>query len=219
MLLLGFASTANSYCSIVRLAYIISLLNIYNMMPLPNHLKLLNKGPTELLPWLLNKQSMTGKLQAATNSPVTLAVLHQKWSPVGFWEKYILGLENTGSVWQREITISAGDTLCWYARTLIPKDTYTAYESIFSRLEKETLGDIIFSDARIARTSLLHYQIDSQCMEYYWLDSPMQTDYYPDKFWLRLSEFHIESASAFYLIEILLPGLLHVTSKTSGQKP
>ena len=185
-------------------------------MLLPDHLKSLNKEPAELLPWLLNQSSMTEKLQRETTAPVTLAVLSQKWMPVGIWEKYVLGL-STGTIWQREITISAGNTPCWYGRTLISKDTYTTYEAIFSRLKKETLGDIIFSDARIARISLKHYQINSHCMEYYWLHPTMRDqNNNTDSFWLRLSEFRVESTSAFYLIEILLPGLLR-TITTLGQ--
>ncbi len=180
-----------------------------------HQLTLLNQGPKVLLPWLLNEESMTDKLQALCDFPVSLAVCEQKWCPVGFWEKYMLGL-GKGSIWQRNITISSGDTLCWYARTLIPKVTYTNYEAIFSRLKKESLGQIIFSDARIVRNYLNHYQIDSKCMEYYWLDALMRPEKNTDKFWVRLSEFQIEGAHAFYLIEVLLPGLLKLTT-TSGQ--
>jgi chorismate--pyruvate lyase len=166
--------------------------------------------PKPLLAWLSNQNSMTGKLQKETGLPVTLHVIDQKWMPIGLWEKNVLGLAS-GSIWMREITISAEDTPCWYARTLIPRETYTSYEVIFSRLKTETLGDIIFSDKRIVRTSLHHYPIDAQSMEYYWLNPLISTD----NLWLRLSVFHIEQTHAFYLIEILLPGLMDLQQGTN----
>lgn len=165
--------------------------------------------PQGLLPWLLNQQSMTDKLKKETKAVVTLSVLRQWWGPVGLWEKNVLQMK-ASKVFRREIRVSAGSCPCWFARTVVANSTYQNYEGIFQRLERESLGEIIFSDKRIQRHSLISYPINDQCMEYYWLGSQLSNE---DKteLWIRLSEFSIEGSSFFYLMEILLPGLLTAT--------
>ena len=173
--------------------------------------------PIWIVPWLKCRSLMTGKLQADLQSgsgSVQLKRIAETWTGVGWWERYMLGLE-AGRMFQREITIAAGNDLCWYARTLVPELCYSAHESIFSRLQNESLGDILFSDARINRAGLKIYSIDAMAIEYYWLNQAWRED--ATCFWVRLSHFIIaeEPLHSFFLSEILLPGLGRATGNSN----
>jgi chorismate lyase len=113
-------------------------------------------------------------------------------------------------VMQRNIMMVAWQIPCWYARTIIPDSTYQAYRLLFERLKHESLGDLIYNEPKIKRNSMVNYVIDSHCLEYHWLPDSLQDK--NGQFWVRLSVFTIADNSPFYLVEILLPGLMKVSN-------
>lgn len=168
--------------------------------------------PSWLLPWLSHQDSMMDKLSAEA-SQAKLSVKQHGWAKSGWWERYLLGLSSP-KVLRREVVVSSGGHACWYARTTIPEQCYENHHAdLFSRLTTESLGAILFSDARIKRQQLSNDLIDADCLEYYWLNERLRAG--AASFWSRLSLFTINETSPFYLIEILLPGLFQATQ---GQK-
>jgi chorismate lyase len=160
--------------------------------------------PFLLQPWLVYTDSLTEKLRKESGE-ASLTVLSQSRVQASWWDRSVLGL-SMQSVTQRQIVMSARKHICWYARTIIPDNTYKMNETFFERLRQESLGSLIFNDGRVKRYSLVNYAIDSQCIEYYWFRSFVNNSY--QTFWARLSVFTIDVIYPFFLIEILLPGLI-----------
>lgn len=168
------------------------------LIPTANH-----PPPLPLLPWLRHDTSLTNKLRQITGD-AQLVVLKEGFRQVDWWATHVLGLEPQ-TVFQRDIMMFSGQIACWHARTIIPHHTWLAHDTMFKRLERETLGDIIFSEPAIKRYCLVNYAIDSQSIEYYWLK---HADF--ESQWLRLSVFTINNNTPFFLIEIFLPGLSEI---------
>lgn len=157
-----------------------------------------------LNPWLVYTQSLTDKLRQETGD-AQLSVINQNQIQATWWDRFVLKID-AQAVTQREILMSAHGNPCWYARTIIPENTLAANELFFGRLKQESLGDIIFGNDSIKRINMINYVIDANCIEYYWLDSAMRGQ--SQIFWARLAMFDMNGAAPFFLIEILLPGLL-----------
>ncbi|ARG97425.1 chorismate--pyruvate lyase family protein [Legionella micdadei] len=165
--------------------------------------------PDNLLPWLTHQASLTDKLQALSGD-AELVVLKQYWTAPNWWDKHTLGISEK-PILHREILMSSHQIPCWYARTIVPEHTYQASHRFFNRLTQESLGVIIFNEPRIKRVQLVNYQITSQCIEYHWLN-PFLVLKKEEQFWARLSIFNTDVMFNFYLIEILLPGLMRVSA-------
>jgi chorismate--pyruvate lyase len=159
--------------------------------------------PSALLPWVTHQQSLTERLQAKAKQ-TRLQVLGQRWGVSNWWDKYVLNLD-CESVLHREILMWAGQDACWYARTIIPKATYLEDTLFFDRLENESLGALIFNEAKIKRVSMTYYPIGEQSIEYHWLDQSLHCS--AEVLWVRMSSFTFNGSSPFFLIEILLPAL------------
>jgi chorismate--pyruvate lyase len=177
------------------------------MLLLPKTIKLINHvPPDELYSWLTYPQSLTKRLEDEVGEAY-LTILKQGWRNQAWWDRYKLKFDGDQQVFHREIVISAKSKPCWYARTIIPANTYYAHLEFFSRLEQESLGHLIFCSNDVARLSLNYYLITPESIEYYWLKPiiPMLGN-----LWGRLSVFTISTHYLFYLVEIFLPDLLKV---------
>ncbi len=168
-----------------------------------------NSPPDNLIPWLLHDSSLTEKLKAASGD-ANLQVLGQTWCRPNWWDKFTFSL-TVESVIHRDIIMYSQKTPCWFARTIIPKDSFEANRFFFDRLNNESLGFIVFNEPTITRILLYPYMINNSCLEYHWLPDKLSGENQIDKqLWLRLSVFSLPNRSFFYLVEILLPGLVGV---------
>ncbi len=161
--------------------------------------------PPSLLPWLVYEQSLTNKLHELAGD-AHLAVLDQRKEQADAWDQNALKLK-AGPVVHRQILIEAHGIPCWYARTVIPEGTWQSDTALFDRLKTESLGQLIFNGHKIKRETLTHYMITPSSPEYQWLNQTMHQD--SSSLWVRLSEFRLTNGNPFFLLEILLPGLLH----------
>lgn len=168
----------------------------------------MSEPPSALLPWLTCQGSLTERLQDKAGN-THLDVLTQYWTPPDSWDTQVLHIEDH-AVLHREILMQASYQPCWYARTIIPHATYNVGSAIFDRLENESLGMLIFNESRIQRVSLVHYPIDAQSIEYNWLTETMHEHVNP--LWVRLATFTFDTEFPFYLIEIMLPGLMRYSN-------
>lgn len=159
--------------------------------------------PSTLLPWLTHQTSLTQKLETQAGV-ARLEVLNQQWAVADEWDQQVLQIKDE-LVIHREILMWAHDAICWYARTVIPKLTYEHDISLFERLQRESLGQLIFESGKIQRLSLKPYAIMPQSLEYAWLSDIMHTN--APVLWARLSTLCIGERFNFFLVEILLPGL------------
>lgn len=157
--------------------------------------------------WLTYPNSLTQKLKEIAKD-VHLNVLREQWEAPDLWDKKHL-LDNSIKVFHREILMYAGNLACWYARTTIPQATYQANPQLFSRLQHESLGDIIYHESIIERTHLNPYLIDDQMDEYHRVK--VFIPLYENQLWARYSSFIINKRDPFYLVEIFLPDLERFT--------
>lgn len=165
--------------------------------------------PESLLPWLTYEQSLTNKLQTLAGE-ARLDVLSHEWGESDEWDQSCLNLDDKEQVMHRTIVMWAYQLPCWYARTIIPKSTYDLNQVVFDRLKTESLGALIFGDTEIERLSLMYYPVSSFSIEYAWLRSWMHQN--ASVIWVRLSEFQMKQGGVFFLVELLLPGLMEYLS-------
>ncbi len=159
--------------------------------------------PPGLLPWLTHQGSLTEKLKE-TAGEAHLQVIRQVWGKPDWWDRHALKIESE-MVMHREIVMWAKKEPCWYARTIIPDSSYFSDTVFFDRLQKESLGKLIFDSSKVRRLMLINYSINPSCIEYYWLTELMHC--HEKEFWVRMSGYIVNERGAFFLMEILLPGL------------
>lgn len=178
-------------------------------MPINNHFMLAVDitEPNVLAPWCEHSLSLTDKLKEITGS-VQLKLLSQEWTAASWWDKYVLDMTES-TIFAREILMSHQEINYWYARSVIPKACYMLDPLFFNRLQHESIRNLIFDEQRVVRTDMVCYPINSQCIEFYWVNK-----YLNDKnravcepLWVRLVEYSFQQQGTFYLIEILFPEL------------
>lgn len=167
-----------------------------------------NNPPGKIESWLKHQAALTAKLKTEAGE-AQLKVLKQHWVMPNWWDKFTLGLQ-TSLVIHRDILMSAQQQPCWFARTVVPELSYHTMPSFFARLKHESLGDIVFSEPTVSRKQMIHYAINQQSLEYYWLSPYLGRQ--NGELWARLSVFTLAGKAPFYLLEVLLPGLLRVTN-------
>lgn len=165
------------------------------------------KVADQLLPWLMHTSgSLTKKLKEQTGD-AQLQLLQQSWSRAAYWDKQVLGLDNS-QLFKREVIMYSNHRPCWYAKTIIPENCYFADEAFFNQLQQGKLTTLVFDEPRVKRKKLFHYAITSQCLEYFWVDAFNPSKESP--LWLRFSIFEFLESQEFYLIEIFLANFFEV---------
>lgn len=159
--------------------------------------------PSSLLVWVTHQDSLTELLQSKARD-VRLALLGQRWESPNWWDQWFLQIQSE-TVLHREIVMWAGNEACWYARTIIPQEAYQSGAALFSRLQKESLGALIFNEPMIKRVYMRYYPISDQSAEYHWLDPSLHCG--ANVLWVRQSGLIVNDIFPFFLIETLLPAL------------
>jgi chorismate--pyruvate lyase len=185
------------------------------MMNNQTNLKL---APPQLLSWISSEDSLTDELLKITGD-AELAVLSHLWVHSGWWDKYVLDIQNQ-FILQREIIMKSHDTPCWYARTIVQESVYHENTDFFNRLENCSLNVLLFKEKLASRQSKFIYSINKNDLEFHWIRkallhlNPMKGGMLPEdiQLWGRRSCFLINNQSPFYLIEFFLPGFLDVLS-------
>ncbi|MBA2711051.1 MAG: chorismate lyase [Tatlockia sp.] len=174
--------------------------------PIDRLLHLNHSPPEAIKSWLFHNSSLTEKLKTESGE-AKLQVLSQNWIRPNWWEKFTFEIA-VESVIHRDILMFSQNLPCWFGRTIIPHDTFQANRFFFDRLSNESIGLIIFNEPKIKRDLLHAYSIDKGFLEYQWLPESLKNG--NEQFWLRLSVFSLPDEHCFYLVEILLPGLMRV---------
>jgi len=166
----------------------------------------MNSSVNFLDSWLNHQASLTDKLKSIASN-VHLEVLSHAWSHPDIWDKTTLNIISKDMILRREIIMWAGSHACWYARTIIPKDTFDQEEALFNRLRTEPLGELIWNRNQFKRESLIQYAIDKESLEYHFLTTQMHQNAL--NLWARLSTISSHRSFKLHLLEIFLPDLQH----------
>jgi chorismate lyase len=174
-------------------------MQVYPMKPLMQ--------PPKLTPWLTEEGSITDKLKALTNQ-THLEVLTHHFEQTDTWDINTLNLPKNTTTLHREILMWADTTRCWYARTILPEFVYHTETALFNHLQTTALGELIHHHPEIKRTKINPYAIHAHMPEYHYLKRALKQNIATETLWGRVSTFTIRNQFDFYLLEILLPGLL-----------
>lgn len=161
----------------------------------------------QVLPWLDEQGSITDKLKALSGH-TQLEVLTHIWDKPDVWDCEALQLSPDIKVLHREILMSSHQQYCWYARTILPLSVYQTEATLFQRLKHEALGELIHNHPHINRTHIKPYEIAPHTPEHHYLKQALKDKTPTQTLWGRLSTFTIHGQFDFYLLEILLPGIL-----------
>lgn len=159
--------------------------------------------PAGLEKWLYTQDSLTDQLKTSTGT-AELKVLNQEWQVPSWWDQVVLHI-NDSMVFSRDIVMASSGQNYWFARSVIPQSCFEANPEFFSRLERESIRNLIFECDEVSCESRIQYPVNDQCLEYHWA-SVFQTKKAPI-LWVRLAVFCYRKSYRFYLAEILFPEL------------
>ena len=157
-----------------------------------------------LYEWLSQSKSITEQLFEKTGE-ASIQLLNQGMVQTGWWEKHVLNLNDSDEIFVREILMSSQYNPCWYARTIIPYETYLSKYHLFQKLKSENLTKIIYETPNMRRTELLNYPVSQDTIEWYWVSKQIKD--LNALLWARLATYQIQSKHEFYLLEVFLPAL------------
>jgi chorismate--pyruvate lyase len=107
--------------------------------------------PAHLKPWLLDRGSLTQRLEAACGQRIVVEVLAQGWARPLPVESVMLELIAGRYAWVRQVRLRCTGTPWVYARTVIPRATLTGRERRLTHLKNRSLGAVLFSDPTMRR--------------------------------------------------------------------
>ena len=157
--------------------------------------------PMVLIDWMLCQQAITDKLSRIAQH-VRVEVLSHQWQPTNDWEHRLLRVTDSQLI-RRDVVIKADGQPCWFARTMIPEQTYQQDPVFFDRLERTSLRTLVYHEPRVLRSLMHSYSFSQAVLEYHWL--PQSFSEVADHLWGRLSMFHFDRQGYFYLFEVFLP--------------
>lgn len=165
--------------------------------------------------WLKEKGSITEKLIQFAGEAV-LDVISHRFEEADQWDHQTLEISLNTMVLHRQILMRASNTVCWYARTIIPQSVYHIEESLFERLKHESLGNLIHPHPDIERVEIRPYTIRPSMTEYAYLNAALKNNTMNEILWGRISVFTLHNIHRFFLLEIFLPPILKYNHESSA---
>lgn len=160
-----------------------------------------------LYDWLRQSGSITEKLLTKSGD-ANIQVLKQKLTKTGWWDQYALNLNHGDGVFVREILMLSHNHPCWYAKTIIPHQTFQSHCELFKQLKTGSLTRLIYDNPQVKRSDLINYPVFNNTIEWHWVSKHVRINEHG--LWARLSTYIIQNEHPFFLIEIFLPELSEV---------
>lgn len=110
--------------------------------------------PTELRAWLVDRQSLTKRLQQSSDGHFNVQVLQQFWGRPQRSEREQLGLRLNETCFIRHVQLLCFDQPWVFARTVIPHATLHGPLRSLTRLGSKPLGAVLFANPAICRENL-----------------------------------------------------------------
>ncbi len=101
--------------------------------------------------WLLDRSSLTRRLQGACDGEFSVRVLGQGWASPMHSEARALGIPLNQRVWRRQVQLCCDGRPWVFARTLIPLKTLHGPQGRLLHLGSRPLGAVLFADPRMRR--------------------------------------------------------------------
>ncbi|WP_206605600.1 chorismate--pyruvate lyase family protein [Pelagibaculum spongiae] len=163
--------------------------------------------PAPLRSWLLDKGSLTRRLQAYSACGFKVILLSQAWQGILQDERQILDIPPRKRAMVREVLLCDGEKPLVYARSIIPDATFRGPGRFLTRLGSRPLGEKLFSDHSVIRGPLSVTRCDSRHKQFWQACSAAPIDLWPSELWGRRSVFKLNNqpllVSEFFLPELL----------------
>ncbi len=114
----------------------------------------LHRAPAPLRPWLVDSQSLTQRLVAASGGDFQVRLLSQGWRRPLANECLALGLAAGEFAFVRQVYLLGRGQVWVYARSVIPRATAQGPLKALTRLGNRPLGAVLFANPKIRRGRL-----------------------------------------------------------------
>ncbi len=104
--------------------------------------------------WLLDRGSLTANLKCHFHDDLRVDVLYQDWQIPTAEEQAYLATANDQQSYIREVFLVCENTPMVFARTVIPATTLTEENRQLLHLGNQPLGELIFSQAHLLRSTI-----------------------------------------------------------------
>ena len=107
--------------------------------------------PSAILDWLLDKASLTRRVQTACRGRFSVRVLSQGWMRPMLNEALALGIDPGRTALVRQVELLCDNTPWVCARTIIPRTTLTGPLRKLAHLQSRSLGATLFASPTMQR--------------------------------------------------------------------
>jgi len=160
--------------------------------------------PSTVLDWLLDKASLTRRLQTTCEGKFSVRVLSQGWSRPMLNEAHELGIDPRRLALVRQVELLCNNTPWVCARTIIPRSTLSGPLRKLAHLQSQSLGAILFASPTMQRGEVEISNITSASKTHRLLARSGAK--LPDSLWGRRSVFHVFD-KPLLVCEFFLPPL------------
>lgn len=108
-------------------------------------------SPLPLRAWLLDRRSLTRRLQQHSKNQFSVTVLSQRWQRPRLNEAQALDIPPHQLALVREVILYGGDQPWVYARSVLPQQALNGRFRFLRKLGNKPLGALLFSDPAIQR--------------------------------------------------------------------
>jgi chorismate--pyruvate lyase len=158
--------------------------------------------PSSLRAWLTGTGSLTRQMQAACQASFSVDLLHSGYGMPLIDEAKVLSQSASCLMYQREVHLCDGNKPEIYARTLVPINTYRRMRMRFDGLGSRSLGEMLFKDPTIHRSTIEVAALRPQHTLFELATAEIADT--PEEVWARRSCFFIEG-QPILVNEIFLP--------------
>jgi chorismate--pyruvate lyase len=107
----------------------------------------------EVISWLVDQGSLTSRLREFCPGQFSVRVLSQQWVKAKVDEAKLLNIPFRQRVLLRQVQLFCGETVCVYARSIIPLKTVRGKHRRLLYLGDRPLGAYLFANAGLSRNS------------------------------------------------------------------
>lgn len=150
------------------------------------------RGP--LRPWLLDKGSLTARLQAKSEGRFCVQLLRQFWYTASHSEARLLGIAPRARVLVREVLLRGNDQAWVFARSIFPHSSLQGSLRRMGKFDNRPLGAFLFSQAGMRRGPM-------EVSRFSCVGSSSDAD---EAVWGRRSVFYIDN-KPLLVSEVFLP--------------
>lgn len=159
-----------------------------------------------ILHWLSDEGSLTQRLKQHCPERFSVQLLDEAWGKPDHSEAALLGIPTTQKVLLRQVHLKCGDTLCVYARSVIPLSTLHGKHHRLQYLKNKPLGEYLFANPTLKRSKIEWSKL-TPGSRLHQIASAGQSDV-DAAIWGRRSLFQID-AKSLLVSEFFLPKLTH----------